>query len=161
MNPVPLKPLVEVIPGQHTTQETLNVAISLLRQMNKDAVVIKDSPGFISNRVLMLTINEAIALAHEQVASPRDIDDVFKRCFGHKMGPLETADLIGLDTVLRSLEVLSSSLDDAKYRPCPLLKTMVDAGKLGRKTGEGFFSYPAADGAPIRPRQNSLGAAPE
>ena len=89
----------------------------------------------------MLTINEAIFLVHEQVADAKDVDNIFKSCFGHKMGPLETADLIGLDTILYSIEVLYESFSDSKYRPCPLLKKMVDAGLHGRKSGQGFYNY--------------------
>lgn len=141
MNPVPLKPTVEMIRGYHTSEATLETAKSLLASMGKDCIVVNDSPGFVSNRVLMLTINEAIYLVQEQVASPAEIDQIFKKCFGHKMGPLETADLIGLDTILYSIEVLFESFSDSKYRPCPLLKKMVDAGLYGRKSGQGFFTY--------------------
>jgi 3-hydroxybutyryl-CoA dehydrogenase len=141
MNPVPLKPTVEVIRGVHTSEQTLATARSLLAAMGKSAVVVNDSPGFVSNRVLMLTINEAIFLLHEDVASAEEIDRIFKTCFGHKMGPLETADLIGLDTILLSIDVLYESLRDSKYRACPLLQRMVDAGLHGRKTGRGFYNY--------------------
>jgi 3-hydroxybutyryl-CoA dehydrogenase len=141
MNPVPLKPTVEVIYGYHTSPETVEVTKSLLESMGKDCVIVNDSAGFVSNRVLMLTINEAIFLVQEQVASAEDIDTIFKRCFEHKMGPLETADLIGLDTILYSIDVLHESFNDSKYRPCPLLKKMVDAGLLGRKSGKGFYTY--------------------
>ena len=141
MNPVPLKTTVEVIRGYHTSEETLETAKRLLALMGKQAIVVADSPGFVSNRVLMLTINEAIFLLHERVASAEDIDGIFKNCFGHKMGPLETADLIGLDTILFSIEVLYEEFNDSKFRPCPLLKQMVDAGLHGRKNGRGFYSY--------------------
>jgi 3-hydroxybutyryl-CoA dehydrogenase len=141
MNPVPLKPMVEVIRGHHTSDATLARTQELLAAMGKQWVVVNDAPGFVSNRVLMLTINEAIFLLHEHVASADDVDRIFKGCFEHKMGPLETADLIGLDTILRSLEVLYESYCDGKYRPCPLLKKMVDAGLHGRKTGRGFYDY--------------------
>lgn len=142
MNPVPMKPLVEVIRGHHTSDETLEAARALLARMKKQCIVVADSPGFVSNRVLMLTINEAVFLVHERVCPAADIDQLFKSCFGHKMGPLETADLIGLDTILLSLEVLQESFSDSKYRPCPLLRQMVDAGLHGKKTGAGFYSYP-------------------
>lgn len=141
MNPVPLKPTVEVIRGYHTSDETIATALALLGQMGKTGIVVKDSPGFVTNRVLMPTINEAVFLVQEGVAPAADIDTIFKSCFGHKMGPLETADLIGLDTILLSLEVLYESFNDSKYRPCPLLKQMVDAGLHGRKTGAGFYQY--------------------
>lgn len=141
MNPVPMKPLVEVIRGHHTSQETLDIASALLASMGKEGVVVNDMPGFVSNRVLMLTVNEAIFLVQDQVAQAEEIDKIFKSCFGHKMGPLETADLIGLDTILYSIEVLYESYSDSKYRPCPLLKKMVDAGLYGRKSGQGFYTY--------------------
>jgi 3-hydroxybutyryl-CoA dehydrogenase len=141
MNPVPLKSTVEVIRGYHTSEQTLETALALLASMGKTGIVVNDSPGFVSNRVLMLTINEAIFLLQEGVASVEDIDTIFRNCFGHKMGPLETADLIGLDTILYSLEVLYEAFNDSKFRPCPLLKKMVDAGLHGRKTGTGFQKY--------------------
>lgn len=141
MNPVPMKPTVEVIKGWHTSEETIKITTEFLAAMGKDWVIVNDSPGFVSNRVLMLTINEAIFLLQEQVATAKQVDDIFKKCFGHKMGPLETADLIGLDTILYSIEVLHESFNDSKYRPCALLKKMVDAGLLGRKSGKGFYSY--------------------
>ncbi len=141
MNPVPLKSMVEVIRGYHTTEETIETSKAFLAGMGKDCIVVNDSPGFVSNRVLMLTVNEAMYLVHEQVASPEEVDQIFKTCFGHKMGPLETADLIGLDTILYSIKVLHESFNDSKYRPCPLLKKMVDAGLHGRKSGQGFYKY--------------------
>lgn len=141
MNPVPIKDTVEVIRGHHTSEATLQTALGLLRRLGMEGIVVNDSPGFVSNRVLMLTVNEAIFLVHEGVASAEDVDRVFKQCFGHKMGPLETGDLIGLDTILRSLEVLHQQLGDPKFRPCPLLRRMVSAGLHGRKTGQGFFQY--------------------
>jgi 3-hydroxybutyryl-CoA dehydrogenase len=141
MNPVPMKPVVEVIRAEHTSDETVQMAGALLAAMGKEAVIINDYPGFVSNRVLMLTINEAIFLVQDQVAAPEDIDKIFKTCFGHKMGPLETADLIGLDTILYSIEVLYESYNDSKYRPSPLLRKMVDAGKHGMKSGQGFYTY--------------------
>jgi 3-hydroxybutyryl-CoA dehydrogenase len=141
MNPVPLKSMVEVIRGHHTSDETLSQAKALLSAMGKECIVVNDMPGFVSNRVLMLTINEAIFLVQDQVASAEDVDRIFKSCFGHKMGPLETGDLIGLDTILFSLEVLYESYNDSKYRPCPLLKKMVHAGLHGRKSGQGFYQY--------------------
>jgi 3-hydroxybutyryl-CoA dehydrogenase len=141
MNPVPLKKTVEVILGFHTAPGTLELATRLLARMGKDWIIVNDSPGFVSNRVLMLTINEAIFLAQEKVATAEDIDKLFRSCFGHPMGPLQTADLIGLDTILNSLEVLWEQFQDSKYRPCPLLKKMVSAGLHGRKSGQGFYRY--------------------
>jgi 3-hydroxybutyryl-CoA dehydrogenase len=141
MNPVPMKPMVELIRGFHTTDETIAAANRFLAEMNKESILVEDSPGFVSNRVLMLTINEAIFLVHDRVAGAAEVDRIFKTCFGHKMGPLETADLIGLDTILYSIEVLQESFNDDKYRPCPLLKKMVDAGLHGRKSGRGFYTY--------------------
>ena len=141
MNPVPMKPTVEMIRGYHTSEQTIGIAQGLLASMNMDSVLVNDSPGFVSNRVLMLTVNEAVYLLQEQVATAEQIDEIFKKCFAHKMGPLETADLIGLDTILYSVEVLHESFNDSKYRPCPLLKKMVDAGLLGRKSGQGFYNY--------------------
>ncbi len=141
MNPVPLKPTVEMIRGYHTSEQTITIAKKLLADMNMKCVLVNDSPGFVSNRVLMLTINEAIYLLQEQVATAEQVDEIFKQCFAHKMGPLETADLIGLDTILYSVEALHESFNDSKYRPCTLLKKMVDAGMLGRKSGQGFYNY--------------------
>ena len=141
MNPVPMKPMVEVIRGHHTSEETLATAKQLLTQMGKDGIVVNDMPGFVSNRVLMLTVNEAAFLVQDGVATAEQVDQLFKTCFGHPMGPLETADLIGLDTILFSIEVLYESYNDSKYRPCPLLKKMVDAGLFGRKSGKGFHDY--------------------
>ena len=141
MNPVALKTTVEMIRGHFTDEQTVQTSTSLLERMGKQCVIVNYSPGFVSNRVLMLTVNEAVFLVQEGVASAEDIDRIFKECFGHKMGPLETADLIGLDTVLYSIQVLYDSFNDDKYRPCPLLKKMVDAGLHGRKTGKGFYSH--------------------
>ena len=141
MNPVPLKPTVEVIRAYHTSEETLAQAYQLLAQMGKKGITVNDSSGFVTNRVMMLTVNEAIFLLQEQVATASEIDRLFEQCFGHKMGPLATADLIGLDTVLLSIEVLYENFNDSKYRPCPLLRKMVDAGLYGRKSGQGFYTY--------------------
>lgn len=141
MNPVPMKPMVEMIRGYHTSDLTIETAKKMLAQMGKECIIVNDSPGFVSNRVLMLTINEAVFLLQDQVATAEDVDKIFKSCFGHKMGPLETADLIGLDTILFSIEVLYENFNDSKYRPCTLLKKMVDAGLYGRKSGKGFYVY--------------------
>jgi 3-hydroxybutyryl-CoA dehydrogenase len=141
MNPVPLKPMVEAIRGHHTSEATIETARQFLRLLGKDCILVNDMPGFVSNRVLMLTINEAVYVLQDGVASAEQVDQIFKTCFGHKMGPLETADLIGLDTILYSIEALYESYNDSKYRPCPLLKKMVDAGLHGRKNGKGFYDY--------------------
>ncbi|MFJ5049832.1 3-hydroxyacyl-CoA dehydrogenase family protein [Streptomyces sp. NPDC098077] len=141
MNPVPMKPMVEVIRGHHTTPDTIDTARRFLAELGKECIVVEDVPGFVSNRVLMLTINEAVFLVQDGVAPAADVDRIFKTCFDHRMGPLETADLIGLDTILKSVEVLYESFNDDKYRPAPLLKKMVAAGLLGRKSGEGFHKY--------------------
>jgi 3-hydroxybutyryl-CoA dehydrogenase len=144
MNPVPLMPMVEVIRALHTSDETIAAARALVEQAGRQSIVVEDSPGFVTNRVMMLMVNEAMFLVHEGVSSVQDIDRLFKTCFGHKMGPLETADLIGLDTVLRSIEVIHAEFNDDKYRPCPLLRKMVYAGLMGRKSGKGFYDYGAA-----------------
>ncbi|MDT0267348.1 3-hydroxyacyl-CoA dehydrogenase NAD-binding domain-containing protein [Streptomyces sp. DSM 44915] len=142
MNPVPAKPVVELIPGFHTDERTVARTRELLTSMGKRWVDVKDASGFVSNRVLMLTVNEAAFLLHEGVVdTPEAVDEVFRGCFGHPMGPLETADLIGVDTILYSVEVLHEAYADSKYRPCPLLKQMTDAGLHGRKTGRGFYTY--------------------
>ncbi|MNO20660.1 putative 3-hydroxybutyryl-CoA dehydrogenase [compost metagenome] len=141
MNPVPLKSTVEAIRGAYTSQETIDYAADILSGMGKKYILVNDMPGFVSNRVLMLTINEAIWTVQDQVALPEDVDRIFKECFGHTSGPLETGDLIGLDTILHSLEVLYESYQDPKFRACPLLRQMVSAGKCGRKTGQGFYQY--------------------
>ncbi|MEU9076321.1 3-hydroxyacyl-CoA dehydrogenase family protein [Kitasatospora sp. NPDC004745] len=144
MNPVPLKPTVEVIRAHHTSESTVDAAREFLTALGKKSIVVNDSPGFVTNRVMMLTVNEAAFLVHEGVASAADTDRLFVECFGHTMGPLETADLIGLDTVLLSIEVLYDEFKDSKYRPCPLLTKLVDAGLHGRKSGQGFFNYESA-----------------
>ncbi len=141
MNPVPLMPTVEIIRGALTSDDTIERAQALVQQAGRISIVVNDSPGFVTNRVMMLMVNEAMFLVHEGVASVQDVDRLFKTCFGHKMGPLETADLIGLDTVLRSIEVIYDELSDSKYRPCPLLRKMVYAGTTGRKSGKGFYDY--------------------
>jgi 3-hydroxybutyryl-CoA dehydrogenase len=149
MNPVPLKRTVEVIRGAATTAKTLETAATLLTQMDKEAIVVNDSPGFVSNRVLMLTINEAIRVLEDDVAGPRDVDDIFKKCFGHSMGPLETGDLIGLDTILKTLVVLKDAFDDDRFEPSGLLRKMVDEGRLGRKSGRGFYDYAGGTGGAV------------
>jgi 3-hydroxybutyryl-CoA dehydrogenase len=141
MNPAPLKQTVEVIRGSETSDETVTKSLALLARMGKKGIIINDSPGFVSNRVMMLTVNEAIHLLQEGVATAAQIDSLFMQCFGHKQGPLETADLVGLDTVLLSLNVLYDNFGDEKFLPCSLLVDMVKTGRLGRKCGEGFFHY--------------------
>lgn len=141
MNPVSAKPAVELIPGFHTSPETILRTKELLTAMGKKAIPVKDACGFISNRVLMLTVNEAAYLVYEGVADAEAVDEVFRSCFGHPMGPLQTADLIGVDTILYSVEVLYEHYSDSKYRPCPLLRQMTDAGLHGRKSGRGFYDY--------------------
>jgi 3-hydroxybutyryl-CoA dehydrogenase len=142
MNPVHLKPTVEVIRGHHTSDHTIEILKELFARLNKEAVVVGDLPGFVSNRISHLFMNEAAFVFQDGLATAVEIDTIFKKCFGHKMGPLETADLIGLDTVMHSLDVLYDSYHDPKFRCCPLLRKMVDAGFLGRKTGRGFHVYP-------------------
>ena len=141
MNPVPLKPFVEIIRGKRTSDETVDKTKSLFQSLNKTCIVVNDCAGFVSSRILMVTINESIRLIQEGIAEPKDVDMICKLGFGHKMGPLATADLIGLDTILDSLVVLYENYNDPKYEPCPLLRKMVDAGLLGKKSGKGFFEY--------------------
>jgi 3-hydroxybutyryl-CoA dehydrogenase len=141
MNPVPLKPAVEAIRGYHTAADTVEAVRELLAAMGKEMILVNDYPGFVSNRLSHLLMNEAAFVVQDQVASPQDVDDIFKKCYSHKMGPLETADLIGLDTVVNSLDILYQSYQDSKFRCCPLLRKMVDAGLLGRKSGQGFYNY--------------------
>lgn len=141
MNPAPLKPAVEVIQGYHTSEATMNKTKELLASINKNAIIINDFPGFVSNRISHLFMNEAAFVVQDQVADPKNVDAIFKECYSHKMGPLETADLIGIDTVVNSLDILYQSFQDPKFRCCPLLRMMVDQGRLGKKSGEGFYNY--------------------
>jgi len=141
MNPVPMKKTVETIRGYHTSEETIETSKKFLAQMGKDCIIVNDAPGFVANRLSHLFMNEAANLVMENIAEPKDIDDIFKKCYGHAMGPLETADLIGLDTVVETLQVLYESYQDPKFRCSPLLTKMVDAGLYGRKSGKGFYTY--------------------
>ena len=141
MNPVPLMPLVEVIRGVETTDATAARTIEIAKGLGKTPVEVNDSPGFVSNRVLMPMINEAIFCVMEGVATPESIDTVMKLGMNHPLGPLALADLIGLDVCLAILQVLHRDLGDDKYRPCPLLARMVAAGRLGKKSGRGFYDY--------------------
>ncbi|TCO70405.1 3-hydroxyacyl-CoA dehydrogenase family protein [Marinisporobacter balticus] len=141
MNPVPLKTAVEVIRGYHTSEQTIQETECLLKKMGKESIVINDYPGFVSNRISHLMMNEAAFIVQDGIAAPEEIDEIFKKCYGHKMGPLETADLIGLDTVVKSLKVLYESYQDSKFRCCPLLRKMTDAGLHGKKSGKGFYEY--------------------
>lgn len=141
MNPVPVMNLVEIVRGLSTSEETCQTTKNLAHSLGKAPVEVNDYPGFVSNRVLMPMINEAIFCVMEGVGSPEAVDTVMKSGMNHPIGPLALADLIGLDICLNVLEVLQEGLGDPKYRPCPLLRKMVDAGQLGRKSGRGFYQY--------------------
>ena len=140
-NPVPMMKLIEVIRGNRTDNATCTAIVELSKRMGKTPIEVNDYPGFISNRVLMPLINEAIFAVFEGVAKPEAVDEIFKLGMAHPMGPLQLADFIGLDVCLNIMEVLQRGFGDSKYRPCPLLKQMVASGKLGRKSGAGFYTY--------------------
>lgn len=142
MNPAPLKDAVEVARSPHTTDETLARTLRLLAGIGKKPLVVGDGPGFVTNRVLMLTVNEAAYVLHEGTADAETVDRVFQECFGHPMGPLRTGDLIGLDTVADTLDVLREHTGDERFQPCPLLAKLVAEGSVGRKAGRGFHHYP-------------------
>ncbi len=140
-NPVPVLPLVEIVRGLETSDQTLATSVAFVTAIGKTPIVVDDAPGFVANRVLLPMINEAIFTLQDGVAPKQSIDDVFKLGMSHPMGPLALADLIGLDVCLDILETLHHDFGEDKYRPAPLLRRMVDAGKLGRKSGEGFYTY--------------------
>jgi 3-hydroxybutyryl-CoA dehydrogenase len=140
-NPVPVLKLVEVVRGRETSDETAAAIVALAEDLGKTPAVANDFPGFVSNRILMPFINEAVWALHDGVAEPKAIDTIAKLGFAHPMGPLALADLIGLDTCVAIMEVLEEGLGDAKYAPCPLLREHVEAGRLGRKSGRGFYAY--------------------
>jgi len=142
-NPVPVLKLVEIVRGKETTDETAQAITELAGELGKTPAVANDFPGFVSNRILMPFINEAIRALHDGVAEAEAIDTIAKLGFAHPLGPLALADLIGLDTCFAIMKVLQEGLEDERYAPCPLLEELVNAGKLGRKTGEGFFIYQA------------------
>jgi 3-hydroxybutyryl-CoA dehydrogenase len=138
---VPVLQLVEIVRGRETSDETADAITELARELGKTPAVANDSPGFVSNRILMPFINEAVWALHDGVADAEAIDTIAKLGFNHPLGPLALADLIGLDTCVAIMEVLREGLGDERYAPCPLLRELVDAGKVGRKSGEGFYIY--------------------
>lgn len=144
-NPVPLMALVEIIEARQTNPDVTRLVTEVVRSLGKTPVTVRDSYGFVTNRVLLPMINEAVFVLHEGVATATDIDQVLKLGMNHPMGPLALADMIGLDTCLSIMEVLYEGFNDPKYRPCPLLKQMVDAGHLGRKSGRGFYNYGSSE----------------
>ncbi|MGA4837701.1 3-hydroxyacyl-CoA dehydrogenase family protein [Streptomyces sp. G45] len=153
MNPAPLKDTVEVIRGPRTSDATLDTTLALLADLGKKGIVVNDAPGFVSNRVLMLTVNEAATVVQQGTADPAAVDRIFQDCFGHTMGPLATGDLIGLDTIVDTLDVLLECTGDPRFQPCEKLRQLVADGHLGRKSGQGFHRYPA----PAHPARTSGG----
>ncbi|SCK46275.1 3-hydroxyacyl-CoA dehydrogenase family protein [Streptomyces sp. WMMB 322] len=149
MNPAPLKDAVEVARSPHTSDDTLARTLRILEGIGKSPLVVGDGPGFVTNRVLMLTVNEAAYVLHGGTADAETVDRVFQECFGHPMGPLRTGDLIGLDTVVDTLDVLREHTGDERFQPCPLLAELVADGSVGRKAGRGFHHYPKS---PLVPR---------
>lgn len=141
MNPVSAIPAVELIRGYHSENIVVEKTKRMLESIGKNVIIVNDFPGFVSNRISHLMMNEAAFIVQDGIATVKDIDEIFKQCYGHKMGPLETADLIGIDTVVDSLNVLFESYQDTKFRCCPLLRKMADAGLHGIKTGKGFYQY--------------------
>ncbi|MFC4493030.1 3-hydroxyacyl-CoA dehydrogenase family protein [Streptomyces ovatisporus] len=142
MNPAPLKDAVEVVRSPHTSEDTLALTLGFLARIGKKPIVVGDGPGFVTNRVLMLTVNEAAAVLQQGTADAETVDRVFQECFGHPMGPLRTGDLIGLDTIVDTLDVLREHTGDERFRPCALLAELVAEGSVGRKAGRGFHTYP-------------------
>ncbi len=153
MNPVPLMPLVEVIRGYDTSDEVSKTIVNLTQGLNKSPVIVNDYPGFVANRILMPMINEAIETLFQGVAGVQEIDTIFKLGMAHPMGPLQLADFIGLDVCLAIMNVLYDGFKNPKYAPCPLLKNMVTAGKLGNKSGEGFYDYSESKKASVVAKQ--------
>ena len=141
MNPVPIMKLVEIIKTTHTSKDTINTIINIVKQIKKIPIECNDYPGFVANRILMPMINEAIFCLEQNVATKEAIDEIMKLGMAHPMGPLQLADFIGLDICLDIMEVLFIGFNDSKYRPCPLLKEMVSSGLLGKKSGKGFYNY--------------------
>ncbi len=141
MNPVPIMPLIEVIKGYNTSEEVVHVAFKIAQLLNKTPVIVNDYPGFVANRILMPMLNESIETLYNKIAGVKEIDSIMKLGLGHPMGPLQLADFIGLDICLSILNVLYDGFKNPKYAPCPLLVNMVSAGKLGIKSGEGFYDY--------------------
>jgi 3-hydroxybutyryl-CoA dehydrogenase len=149
MNPAPLKDAVEVVRSPLTSEDTLALTLGVLERLGKKPIVVRDGPGFVTNRVLMLTVNEAATVLEQGTADAETVDRVFQECFGHPMGPLRTGDLIGLDTIVDTLDVLREHTGDERFRPCALLHKLVADGEVGRKAGSGFHDYPKS---PLVPR---------